>query len=374
MNYRHYPLKIILLLGLVGCLTTASFAQISDVSKILQAATNDANALTKAYLKPFGSGFGASLNTGWTNTAKPHRTLGFDLTLSTGLAIVPEADKTFDVTELGLQQLEHEDGPQVSQTISGSNETGSTLAAYADPDGPGGISEQKFLEFTMPEGTNFGYVPAPMVKGAVGIIKDTEIMFRYLPEQNIENYGSFKMHGFGLKHGINQWLPAGNLLPVDLSLMFGYSNLDVGSDLEITAQDVIQDPDNTENPYSPSQWEGQRISMTTDAWTINALVGKTLPVISVYGGLGYEASTFSIASPGSYPTVIPNEAFEDDPQNNEPFIVDAVDDPINMSIDGENGFHALAGFRLRFAVFHISGSYTLSNYSSYNLRVGISFR
>ncbi len=375
MNYRQYPLIIILLLGLIGCFTTSSFAQIGDVSSILQSGKEDANTLTRAYLKPFGSGFGASLNTGWTNTAKPHRTLGFDLTVSAGLAIVPDADKTFNVSELGLQQLEYESGPQNSPTISGANESGSTLAAYADPDGAGGIDEQKILEFTMPEGTNFGYVPAPMIKGGVGIIKDTEIMFRYMPEYNIQDYGSFKLHGFGFKHGINQWLPGGNILPVDLSLMFGYTSMDVGSDLEMTAQDVIQDPDNTENPYTASQWEGQQISMATDAWTIKALVGKTLPVISVYGGLGYEASNFSIGTPGSYPTVIPNEDFDqNNPNAEEPFIVDAIDEPIDVSIDGENGIHALAGFRLRFAIFHVSASYTLAKYSSYNVRLGISFR
>lgn len=115
--------------------------------------------------------------------------------------------------------------------------------------------------------------------------------------------------------------------------------------------------------------------MNTDAWTINALVGKSLPVISVYAGVGYETSTLNVTTPGSYPTVIPNDAF--DPQNpdqEEPFIVDAVDEPIDLSIDGDNGFRTLAGFRMRFAIFHVSGSYTLSNYSSYNLGVGISFR
>jgi hypothetical protein len=375
MNLRYRLLTFILLLGFLGFETTTSFAQVGDVGSILQAGKEDANTLAQSYLEPFGSGFGAALNTGWTNTAAPHSTLGFDLTVSTGLAIVPNSAKSFDVNELGLQKLELEGSDPISPTINGDNQTGALLAAYEDPDGPGGIDEQKIIEFNMPEGTGFGYVPAPMIKGAVGVFKDTEIMLRYTPEIDVGDFGSFNLFGVGAKHGINQWLPGGNVLPVDLSVMFGYTGMEVGAGLDITADDVIQDPDNTENPYNASHWEGQEISLNTDAWTINALVGKSLPVVSVYAGVGYEASTLNISTPGSYPTVVPNNPdFQNDPNNNEPFIVDDVEEPIDLSIDGDNGLRAMAGFRFRFTVFHVSGSYTLSNYSSYNLGVGISFR
>lgn len=375
MKLRYRLLTFLLLLVFLGLETTTSSAQVGDVGSILQSGRQDANTLAKAYLKPFGSGFGASLNTGWTNTADPHGTLGFDLTVSTGLAVVPDGAKSFDVTELDLQRIQLKGDDPITPTINGDSEQGALLAAYADPDGPGGMPVQEIMEFNMPEGSGFGYVPAPMIKGAVGIVKDTEIMFRYMPEYEVGDFGSFSLYGFGAKHGINQWLPGGNLLPVDLSLMFGYTSMEVGSGLDITASDVIQNPDNTENPYSASQWEGQEVGLNTDAWTVNALVGKSLPVISVYAGVGYEASTLNINTPGSYPTVIPNDAYDpENPNQEEPLIVDAIDEPIDIAIEGDNGFRALAGLRLKFAVFHISGSYTLSNYSSYNLGVGISFR
>lgn len=374
MNLKNRLITFIVLLGFLGFETTTSFAQVGDVGSILQAGREDANILARSYLQPFGSGFGAALNTGWTNTAAPHKTLGFDLTVSTGLAIVPNSAKSFDVTELGLQQLELEGSDPISPTINGDAETGSLLAAYVDPDGSGGLNEQKILEFNMPEGSGFGYVPAPMIKAGVGVIKNTEIMIRYMPEYQVGDFGSFSLFGIGAKHGINQWLPGGNVLPVDLSVMFGYTGMEVGAGLDITAQDVIQDPNNTENPYNTSHWEGQAINLNTDAWTINALVGKSLPIVSVYAGVGYEASTLNINTPGSYPTVVPNDDYQTDPNNNEPFIVDSVDEPIDLAIEGDNGFRALAGFRFRFTIFHVSGSYTLSNYSSYNVGVGISFR
>lgn len=374
MKLRYRLCTIILLFGFLTFEAAPSFAQVDDIGRILQAGREDANTLARAYLEPFGTGFGASLNTGWTNTAKTHGKFGFDITVSSGLAIVPDADKTFDVTELDLQKLELESGSPVSPTINGDEEPGALLASYEEING----SREKILEFNMPEGSGFGYVPAPVIKAGVGLVKDTELMVRYTPETEVSDFGNFNLFGMGAKHGINQWLPGGNMLPVDLSVMVGYTNMEVGSDLTLTAEDVIQGQDNyIENPHSSAKWENQTVALDTDAWTFNALVGKSLPIVSVYAGLGYETSTVNIATPGSYPTIAQKSDYPNSAPNNEPqkpLFIKSVDDPIDISIDGDNNLRALAGFRLKLAVLHVSGSYTLSNYSSFNLGVGISFR
>jgi hypothetical protein len=372
MKLRYYAVKLSFLAALLGFFVTPSHAQFDDISSILQSSKEDANLLASSYLKPFGSGFGASLNTGWTNAAKPHGMLGFDLTISTGLAVVPQADKSFDVTQLGLTELEYETGPEVTPTLNGEKTSGSTLAAYEDvPD----LGKVKLIEFTMPEGTNFGYVPAPLIKVGVGVIKDTELMVRYMPEYSLRDWGSISLFGAGFKHSINQWIPGGALLPVNLTFMAGYTSMEIGSGFNIHPDDVIRDQSLTTNNYPDETWEGQGISFDTNAWTVNALVGKSLPVISVYGGIGYEVSNLNISTPGAYPTVVPNEQYNPYVTNSgDPFVVDAVEKPIDMDIEGENNFRALAGFRMRFTIFHVSGSYTLSNYSSYNLGFGISFR
>jgi len=192
-----------------------------------------------------------------------------------------------------------------------------------------------------------------------------------VPEIDIDDYGTFSQYGFGAKHGLNQWLPGGKLLPVNLSVMVGYTNQTVSSDFRLTGEDIITDPNRTENPYAnqPQTWDGQKIEIDTKAYTINALVGKSLPVISVYGGVGYEVSSMSIGTPGTYPTIEENEQ-----GSQKPLTVATMEEPIGLDIDGENGVHALAGFRLRFTIFHISASYKLANYSTLNAGFGISFR
>jgi len=375
MKLRYRSLKVLLILGFVSVCALPARAQVGDIGRILQASTNDANILVKEYLKPFGSGFGAGLNTGWTNAAKPHKTLGFDLTVSSGLAVVPSADKTFDINQIGLQELELESGPSILQTINGADDVQtSSLAAYQDINNDG--QQEKILGFDMPNGTGFGYVPAPQLKLGVGIIKDTELMLRVVPKVNIKDYGTFQQFGVGAKHGINQWLPGGKLLPVDLSLMVGYTSQTLTSDFRLTGEDVVVDPNNTENPYTNQSeiWDGQKAEIQSDAFTIDALVGKTLPVISIYGGVGIETSSLSISTPGTYPTIGENPDFQSDPNNEKPLIVKTIDEPIDVDMDGKNSVHALAGFRLRFAIFHISASYKLAKYSTLNAGFGISFR
>ena len=372
---KAYRMSRIFLVGLAAFLFSFSqaHAQLGNVDKILQSSVEDANTLIKEYLRPFGPGFGAGLNTGWTNTARPHKKFGFDLTISTALAVVPGSGKTFDVNQIGLQQLELENGPSVAQTISGSdNVQPTTLAAYENING----TRTKLFEFDLPPGTGFGFVPAPEIKAGIGLIKDTEIMLRYVPKINISDYGDFQQFGFGAKHGINQWLPGGKLLPVDLSLMAGYTNLTTSANFRITGEDVITDPNNTENPYAnqPETWDGQNIEIDTKAFTINALVGKSLPVISVYGGVGYETANTTISTPGTYPTIEPNPDYQGGTQGNDPLIVGTLEEPVNVDLKGENSFHALAGLRLRFAIFHISASYKLAEYSVLNAAFGISFR
>ena len=196
MKLKKVSLRLLFLIGFISCLTTASYAQLKDVGKILQSSREDANILVKEYLKPFGSGFGADLNSGWTNTAKPHKKLGFDVTVSAALAIVPGSDKTFDANQIGLQELEVKSGPSTLQTINGSNNVQTTtLAAYSNTDYNNDGKPDELFHFDMPQGTGFGYAPAPEIKAGVGLIMDTDLMLRYVPKVSIKDYGTFQQFG-----------------------------------------------------------------------------------------------------------------------------------------------------------------------------------
>lgn len=361
-----------LLIIMIG--PVSAMAQLNDAGNIIRAAATeqgrqDANTLLKAYFEPVGSGFGADLNTGWFNTAKPHSILGFDITVSASVARVPGADRSFNVEELGLGELEYieeQSSSPVTPTAFGSDESNTTMGAYYTNPQTG--EEELAFDFEMPRGTDVPYVPAPMVQASVGLVKGTDVTVRYLPPLTLPNDINLDLWGLGLKHEITQWLPGGKLIPVNISLQSGFTNLNSSIAFNV---DPEQGSD-VENEYDPSTWDGQKAALSSNAFNINVLVGKTLPFISVYGGIGYETSSLSINTPGSYPVTVPNEDYPNN--SDQPKKIEKIDNPIDISYSDNNSFRGLVGTRLKLAFFNITASYTLSKYPVGQVGVGFSFR
>lgn len=124
-------LLITLLFLFVSPLTRQAHAQLGDVGELLTAGQNDAQELLHAYLKPFAYGFGAGINSGWVDRARTHRLLGFHVKLTVTGAMVPDADRTFNVHDVGLQQLQLLSGSPETPTFSGSSNPGPTQIGRA---------------------------------------------------------------------------------------------------------------------------------------------------------------------------------------------------------------------------------------------------
>lgn len=350
---KNYPK--ILLAGLLffACTTTASLGQINNIDELIRTGQQDAEILTRAYLKPLPSGFGGDINSGWFMNAKPHKSLGFDIQIRGAVAFVPNSDQSFDLSDLNLQRTRPEDLTNtISPTISGD-----------DTPGPGVIIEDEngdqVGQFNLPSGSGYDVVPAPMLQASLGIIKDTDITVRFIPESSAEDI-EYGMLGFGIKHGINQWLPGGNLLPVDLSLMAGYTNIDVTGDLDLRPEGFPADQE-----AANANYDNQEAQISLNTFTVKALVGKSLPFISVYGGVGYETSTMEVDVAGNYPVNVSTPLGEG---------FDLVRDPISYEEDGNNSFSLLAGTNIKLLFFNIFAEYTLTDYPILNAGVGFSFR
>lgn len=342
-------------------------AQLDNAGEILRAGQEDANTLLKEYFKPVGKGFGTDLNTGWFNTAKTHGTLGFDISINASVARVPGVDRSFDVRNIDLDELEYIEGDPITPTAFGGDESGPTMGAYEDYD-PTSPGEELVFDFEMPRGTGVPYVPAPMVQAGVGLIKGTDITARYVPPLSLPSDIKLNLWGVGIKHEITQWLPGGQLIPVDLSLQAGFTKLNSSVGFTVNPEEGAD----IENNYPDNTWNGQKAELSSDAFTINALIGKTLPFISVYGGFGYETSAVNLSTPGSYPITVPNEDYpEQSAQSKE---VEKIDNPIDLSYSGNSSFRGLIGTRIKLAFFNITASYTLSKYPVGQVGVGFSFR
>ncbi len=345
-------------------------AQVNDVGELLRSGVEDSNLLLENYLKPYTNGFGANLNTGWNNSARPYKTLGFDIRVNAAFAVIPSSDDFFNIGVLNdqFQEIEVLNNVDFTPTISGESENRAVIGRMYTHPGTG--QQEELFSFELPDGTGFSYAPSPMVQATVGLIKDTDISLRLVPTLSTpEVDGQVSLFGFGAKHGLNQWIPGGALLPVDLSIQFGYTkfNFDVQTNVQPESGTDIY------NPYDPTEWENQEVALESSGFTTNLLVGKSLPILSVFAGVGFQSSTTDVSASGSYPVTVPNEEYNPSTRP-EPKAVEAIVDPISISVDGSNSVHALAGFRIRLGFIAVSGSYTLSDYPVANVGVGLSFR
>lgn len=343
--------KTILGAFILGFLAIApAQAQFGDVGAFLRAGAADAEILTKEYIRPLPTGFGSGLNAGFTETAGPKKTLGFSLQIRPSLALVPSSDQKFDIADLALSNIRPANAANtITPTISGESTVGPELI-IEDDDG------NELSRFNMPKGLGIPAVPAPIIQAGIGLIRSTDVTLRYMPKTTIDSFGSFSVLGGAIKHGINQYLPGGKILPVDISVMVGFNKVNLDAELDVK-------PRTGSIPNGqPGDFEDQAIKTETNTFVINAYVGKSLPFISVYGGLGYQKASLDVDMIGDYPVELPFNRY------------DVITDPFAFSLDSESSVHMLGGFRLRLGILAFYGEATLANYFTVNAGVGISFR
>lgn len=324
--------------------TSNSHAQLDDIGTLIRAGSADATALTRAYLRPLATGLSTGLNSGWNTSAAPRKLLGFSLEIRAAAAFVPDNRQSFDINSLTLTRLALQPGESsTAATIAGSDDDGPVFDIF---DGPAG-ARTDVGDLQLPPGTGYSIVPAPMIQAGLGLIKSTDVTVRYIPETSIGDYGDIALVGAAVKTEITDWFPAGKLLPIDISLQVGFTNVDLSADLDAPGSD------------------DQKVTTTSSSYVVNALVGKRLPIISLYAGLGIQGGTFDVDVTGDYdiPTSLGGM-----PQTT------TVTDPISFSIDSDVKTHLLGGFRLKLGFLSIFAEGTVAEYSTVNAGIGFGLR
>ena len=353
--------KILLILSGAGIFLSMSAQPRLVQPNFLAGGIGDAQKLLTAYVSPWANMFGASLSGGWYNTAKPHKLGGFDLTVTTNIAVTPKADRAFDVSTLGLQNLQaHAGESTTSQTIAGKWKDGPSMDIL---DNSGNILKEN--AFTMPKGSLMSFTILPMAQVGIGFIKGTEFMARYCPPLAIGKSGTLDLWGVGMKHSLMQYLPGEKLIPLDVSLMAGYTQFR-------SRAGINYKPDYfTYDPALEDLFNDQKMEMKFKVLTANLLISTTLPIVNVYGGVGYMWNNANFKMTGHYP--MPDMTFVD-PLNVNSVNDDVKVDPVDMEIKSKSGLRYTLGFRLKFGVLTLHADYTYAYYSMVTTGLGISFR
>jgi hypothetical protein len=271
--------------------------------------------------------FGAGLNNGWYNTAKPHSLGGFDLTLTVNTVIIPNSAKTFKITDAGGSTFTSTETE--ASTIFGSSDV--TPMTY-NTLGSGVVGQS---DFEMPGGLKTAAMPLPMIQAGIGLIKNTAIDIRYMPMLNVGDNINVNLFGVGVKHDLLQWIPVvGDAIPMSLSLQGGFTTL------------------NTELKIS-----GQEVSLNTKATTINLVASRKLLMVTGYAGVGYNSSTTTFAADANFDL--------GGVQFNE---------KVEVPFESNNNLRANVGLRFNITLVTIQADYTFSEYPTATLGLGVSLR
>jgi hypothetical protein len=371
-TFRHVAAAAVLSIS-----TISAMAQ-GDAAAMIKGGTEDANILMNAYAGPLLKSFGAGLNSGWFQTAKPHGIGGFDITVSGNLTFAPSSAENYSVNGLGLKHTRLKAG----ESDNAPTMFGGSKSPEVEIYGKHPVTQQDtaFSSFQLPTGIGTNMFVVPTAQVAVGIGFGTEIAVRFIPTQKVEDL-SIGLFGFAIKHDFKQWIPGMKAMPFDLSAMFGFTSMK--SDVKFSGDNAIKpekNSDGSENSQiyygdASGNYDGQKMELKSKAWTLNVIVSKKLGPLTPYLGLGYQRASTDLNLVGVYPITLPNEnaITMGDPSFGKPFKIQDVTDPV--SITGKiSGFRATAGFRLKFAVLTIHGDYTFAEYNVASVGVGINLQ
>jgi hypothetical protein len=347
-------------LMIILCLfSLVSFSQFKDVD-FLRTAPVDGVKYLEAYITPYANAFGAGLNGGWYNTAKPHKFGGFDITLNTSVGMVPTSAQTFDASKIGLSSSIT--GAGISSTVAGPDIAGPTMSYNSN-----GVT---LASFKAPKGTNWRYVPVPSAQIGIGLPMGTELKFRFVPKIKIKD-GDIALWGVGLLHNLTQYLPGDKVLPFDVSLFGGYTKLMANVPLGLDPDPSITR--NYTNVNASTAFESQKMNVTVGALNVSAIASLNLPVITFYGGLGYAKTRTTVALEGNYPLPVAVALPFPHAEYNDSGVKKGSDFP-KMDIKNFSGLRANIGFRLKLAIVTIHFDYTRAQYNVFTTGLGFSFR
>ncbi len=326
-----------------------------DFESILLA-KEDATKLTSAYIKPAMNGLIYSMNSGWYHTAKVHKKFGFDITIAANASFIPSKDEMFTIANLGLSnKTKVTNGVTTSATFAGSESiTPAELEYTTTVDG-----QEVKANFTMPKGAKedlpASAVPAPSIQVGLGLPFKLEAMLRYVPKVGNDDVKG-GLFGIGLKKEITSWFGPLDKLPLHVSLLAAYTNMNVdytigNIDGEIKATNALTE-------------------FKLNSYTIQAIASINFPIINFYGGVGYNGGSTTLNMKADSDFIATYKT------NTVPSISRSVNlgnNPLSLNTSA-GGFNATIGTRLSLGFFKIFGSYTMQEYNSVNAGIAFSFR
>ena len=221
----------------------------------------------------------------------------------------------------------------------------------------------------MPSGAGLNFFPLPMAQIGLGLFKGTEIIGRYLPTVSMSGIGSIGLWGVGIKHSLFQYLPAQKLIPIDISILGGYTKLSSSADINFPLSEGGYSGLISDKTTQTFNYSGQSMNLNTSAFTASLLISTTFPIINIYGGVGYSNTETQMLLKGDYAFPTVNSSGQLVLTNSN-----VVQNPSGITIKNNSGIRYSIGLRLKMAIITIHADYTKDLYSVVAAGIGFSFR
>ncbi|HBU78201.1 MAG TPA: hypothetical protein DEF18_08880 [Muricauda sp.] len=327
-------------------LVSVTMGKAQDLNDIFVSGVADAERFANAYLSPVSEGAIYSISNGWYNTADAKPLGGFEISIIGNMTGFKNKDdkKAFLLDPADYENLDFVQNPGQARMVS---------TALGDIEGVEVFVEDQsgvFREdFELPSGLaaeNLNFIPSGYIQASVGLIKGLEVKARFLPKIKFDDDAKLGLFGAGLQYDFTKILPADKVMPVAISAVIGYTNLN--GEYDFTDSSTIEG-------------SNQRIDASFKTWNFSAVVStKNIPVINFYGGLGYITGKSDIDLLGTY-------------QANGPFFSETVEDPFTVSKNA-SGVAATLGTKLKLGFFRLNAEYNIAEFSTFTFGVNFGFR
>ena len=347
----------ILTLMLVGCLATSYTAKAQDFGEVFRAGPEDAELYLENYINPIMQSFNNGLSGGWVNTAKTHKLLGFDLTVSANIANIPDDEKVWTFNDSDFQNLRLQGASSTALPTAVGGPTDASLVVRGNAQ----IGAINFTNQSDPFDAADGYdtedlpiagFPVPTFHVGIGLVKNTDIKLRFMPKIDTEEL-SFNMFGVGVLHDIKQWIPGLKQVPIDIAGFIGYTSL--------TAEVDIDESSTDSNGYRYTA-DGTA-EFKASSTLIQVMASKKFFIFTPYVGLGYNIASSSFKVNGEF-------RYEDTLAGEE----EIVRDPIDLSFDGASSPRITVGAQIKLLILTFHVDYSIQKYNTFTAGVGLSIR
>ncbi|WP_010516879.1 DUF6588 family protein [Croceivirga radicis] len=325
----------------------ASFSIVSaqnSIGDLFASGVADAERFATSYFAPATEATIYSMSNGWYNTADAKPLGGFEISIVGNITgFKNKTDKkAFTLNTADYENLQFADG-STSKLVS---------TALGDIEGVTVFVEDEsgFIihSFDLPSGLageDLNFIPTGYIQASVGLIKGLEVKARFLPKIDTEDV-KLGLFGAGLQYDFTKLLPADKILPVAISAVIGYTNLN--GEYDFTDSGFIQG-------------DNQRIDANFKTWNFSAVVStRKIPVINFYGGLGYVTGTSETDFLGTY-------------EANGPFFTSTVTDPFSIK-NNASGVTANVGTKIKLGFFRLNVDYNISEFNTLTAGMHFGFR